>query len=448
MSPHDYRERDYAFGQAMLTLRTVMTLTQVELARSLGVSRGAVLAWEAGSSYPKVDRLKRFIEMGVKMRIFPAGRDEEEIRVLWQAAHQKVFLDEAWLSALLSPSSAVTSINEPGEAAGASVLTTALPVRGRRVVWEETPDIPSFYGREAELARLSQWVVWERCRVVCVLGLGGIVKSALSVTLMRQATERFEVVLFRSLRDAPTCEALLTDCLHVLSPRPRHEVSTRLEGRISLLLECLHERRVLLVLDNLEVLLQEGESLGRFRPGFEGYGQLLRRVAETGHQSCLLLTSREKPADLVPLEGTHSRVRSLRMAGLEQSACERLLAEKELVGTAEERARLAEAYIGNPLALKIVAETIADLFGGEVGQFLKQDTVIFGGIQELLAGQVSRLSAKSRPCCAPWRLLASRSTSRSCWRCSMRRCCVDRCWQRSTACAAARSSSGATGRAV
>src|SRR5207237_9107840 len=70
-----------------------------------------------------------------------------------------------------------------------------------------------------------------------------------------------------------------------------------------------------------------------------------------------------------------------------------LLAEEAVVGAPEERARLIEAYAGNPLALKVVAETITDLFAGEIGLFLKHGTMIFGSIQELLAEHVSRLSA-------------------------------------------------------
>ena len=95
---HTYGERDFAFGQAMLRLRTAIRLTQVELAQCLGVSRAAVLGWEAGSSYPKAERLKRFIALGVQLQAFPDGREEEEIRALWQAAHQKVLLDVPWLS--------------------------------------------------------------------------------------------------------------------------------------------------------------------------------------------------------------------------------------------------------------------------------------------------------------------------------------------------------------
>ncbi len=92
------------------------------------------------------------------------------------------------------------------------------------------------------------------------------------------------------------------------------------------------------------------------------------------------------------MEGKHSLVRSLRLSGLDLAACEQLLAEKETIGTAQEQARLAEVYAGNPLALKIVAETIADLFSGEIDQFLSEGAVVFGSITDLLGEQFARLS--------------------------------------------------------
>src|SRR5437879_34610 len=116
-------------------------------------------------------------------------------------------------------------------------------------------------------------------------------------------------------------------------------------------------------------------------------------MAETEHQSCLLLTSREKAAGLRAWEGKRAPVRALRLAGLDLAACEQLLAEKETMGTAHEQAHLATVYAGNPLALKIVAETIADLFGGAIDQFLSAGTAIFGSIAELLEEQWARLSS-------------------------------------------------------
>ncbi len=270
MKRYSYGERDYAFGQMMLTLRTTIGLTQAGLAELLGVSRRAVAEWEAGSSYPKAERLKALIALGVRASAFAAGREAEEIRALWKAAHQKVLFDEAWLAALLGRPRPALTLLPPmplEESQRGEEVSAAEPPAGRRVDWGEALAVPSFYGREREVATLTSWVVQEHCRVVSVLGLGGIGKSALAVSLMHKVAPHFEVVLWRSLRDAPACEALLDDCLQVLSPQPPREVPTSLERRLGLLLEHLRQARALLVLDNLEVLLEEGEGTGRMRAG-------------------------------------------------------------------------------------------------------------------------------------------------------------------------------------
>src|SRR2546426_7668650 len=389
-----YGERDYAFGKLILTLRTQIGLTQTGLAGRLHISRRAVTEWEAGSSYPTAEHLQQLIALGVRASAFPAEREAEEIRALWKAARQKVLLDEAWVAALLGrPRPALTLMHPvPLEEPRPGELPAAQPKPAPRLDWGEALAVPSFYNREPELATLARWVVEEGCRMVSVLGMGGMGKSALVVRAMQQLAAHYAVVLFRSLRDAPDCSALLDDCLQVLSPEPLGVVPQSLERRLSLLLEELRSRRVLLVFDNLEVLLEEGDMLGRLRPGFEAYGHLLRQVAQTTHQSCLLLTSREKPAGLRRLEGSRTPVRSLRLSGLDAAACAQLLAEHEVMGSPEERARLGAVYAGNPLALNIVAETIADLFGGQIDPFLSGDMVVFGSITQLLEEQWARLS--------------------------------------------------------
>ncbi len=382
MGRFSYREQDYAFGQMMLTLRTDIGLTQGSLAEFLGVSRRAVGAWEAGNKYPNPHHLKQLIALAIQQHAFPAGEEADAVRTLWRAAHQKVLLDERWLASLLTFSS---------EADDAPPAVTQQP-HGQRIDWGGALAVHNFYGREWELAQLSEWILQERCRVVGVLGLGGIGKSSLSVSLMHQIADQFEVVIWRSLRDTPTCEALLADCLRVLVPQSPELPSADFEQCLNLVLQFLREHRALIVLDNLETLLEEGDAAGRMRAGYEDYGTLLRRLSETEHRSSLLFTSRENPISLVALESSPSLIRLLRLNRLESKPCEQLLAEKGVIGSDSERAKLIDLYAGNPLALKIVAQTIVDLFDGGIAPFLDQGEVIFGGIRNLLAGQFARLS--------------------------------------------------------
>src|SRR5437667_282136 len=282
MKGSSYRERDYAFGQLMLTLRIKLGLTQTELAEVLGVGRRAVIDWEGGLTYPTTDHLKQFVVLAIQRQAFHAGREAEEIRALWQASHQKVLFDEMWLGRLLPDAGSAPASKQVKEIAVTAHALRSLSGGGPRVDWGDAPDVSSFYGRAWELDLLSTWVMHERCRVVSVLGQGGIGKSALATQVMHRVAQDFEVVIWRSLRDVPSCETLLDDCLQVLAPQALSDASSSLESRQNLLLDCLRSRRVLLVYDNLESFLQEGKDSGRVRAGYEGFARVLWRVAGRG----------------------------------------------------------------------------------------------------------------------------------------------------------------------
>lgn len=380
-----YHERDYAFGQMMLTVRTRAGLTQAELAKNLGISRKAVGDWERGSSYPQAKNLKQFIAFAIQHRAFPTGRMVEEVRAMWESAHQKMPFDETWLTTFLPPLEVSLSLQPVEETIASSALA-------HRVDWNDAPAVSTFYGREWEMELLAGWVVAERCRVISVLGLGGVGKSALAVRLMHLLAERFELVIWRSLRNLESCEEFIEELLQVLAPESISGEATSLERCQGVLLEQMRKTRVLLVLDNLEALLEEGEVSGRMRPEFESFGSFLSRTAETEHQSCVLLTSREVPAVLVPLEGSQATVRSLRLAPLDVASCNKLLSEKGLIGSSPDRKRLIETYNGNPLALKIVAHMIVDIFDREIALFLEKGEVIIGGVRDLLEEQYFRIS--------------------------------------------------------
>jgi WD40 repeat protein len=263
--------------------------------------------------------------------------------------------------------------------------------------WGDVVDIPIFLGREQEINTLRQWIVEDNCRLIALLGMGGIGKTALSIKFAEQIQNEFEYVIWRNLRNAPTIEDLLLDLLQFLSNQQATEITLPkdVNGRISRLIDYLRSSRCLLVLDNAETIMGGGNRAGQYLEGYEGYGDLFRRIGETRHQSCLLLTSREKPKEFVVLEGEMLPVRSLPITGLPQTDIREILRAKgQFSGSENEWQFLISHYAGNPLALKIVAGGIQDLFDGSISNYLEilhQGTLIFDDIRDLLKMDFRRL---------------------------------------------------------
>jgi WD40 repeat protein/DNA-binding CsgD family transcriptional regulator len=280
-------------------------------------------------------------------------------------------------------------------------LQTIEATANKRQDWGEAPSIrDAFYGRGTELSNLKQWIVDDKCRLVALLGMGGIGKTALSVKLAQEVQENFDYLVWRTLRNAPPIQEMLGNLIRFLSDEQETNLPETVNDRVTLLINYLRKRRCLIVLDNAETILQTGMSVassqearaGYYQEGYEGYGQLLRRVGEEPHKSCLVITSREKPKEFAPLEGKASPVRTISLPGVGKIEGQEILKDKELSGSPQNWAKLVKNYSGNPLALKLVSETIRELFGGDIAAFLAEGEIIFGDTRNLLDQQFERAS--------------------------------------------------------
>lgn len=263
----------------------------------------------------------------------------------------------------------------------------------KRRDWGEAVDISAFYGRTEELGHLEKWIVEDGCRLVALLGMGGIGKTSLSVILARQIKEEFAYVVWRSLRNAPPVRELLADLVKFFSNGEQTDLPDDVSSAIALLIgEYLQKHRCLLVLDNVESILSAGDRAGEYRQGYEDYGELLRRLGETYHCSCILLTSREKPKEIALLEGKTRPVRVWQLTGLTEADGKKIFQAEGFSESESGWKELIKWYEGNPLALKIAATTIQELFSGNIDEFLEQGTIAFGDIRDLLEQQFNRLS--------------------------------------------------------
>ena len=261
--------------------------------------------------------------------------------------------------------------------------------------WGEAIDVANFYGRKSELKQLKTWVIEEHSRLITLLGMGGIGKTTLSIKLAQKIASNFDFVIWRSLRSAPAIADVIQDIYNSLSEQ-QQDLPKNVGDRIQVLLEeYLRPYRCLIVLDNLESILQSETRAGAYRQGYEDYGEFLRQIGEVPHSSCVVLTSRELPKEVALLAGNTKPIKVLRLHGL-QTAGKSILQAEDLFGSEAKLKELIDNYAGNPLALRIAATTINNLFGGNIDLFLDQKVITFGDISDLLREQLVRLSDLER----------------------------------------------------
>lgn len=259
--------------------------------------------------------------------------------------------------------------------------------------WGEAPDVCGFYGRTEELTQLEQWIVNDRCRLVTLLGMGGIGKTALSVMLAEQIQNKFDYFIWRSLAASPSVEDLLAQLIRFFSNGQVTNLPNDFGQAVSQLMKYMHLSRCLVILDEVETILRPGEPAGYYREGYEGYGELIRRVGRERHNSCLMLISREPVNEIALMQ--EETVQSLLLSDLNNAAAWQIFRDKGLLDENKWN-QLLQIYKGNPLVLNIISGYIKNSFTGRVSDFLRLETIVLGDIHLILDGSWQRLSSLQR----------------------------------------------------
>ena len=260
----------------------------------------------------------------------------------------------------------------------------------QRLDLSDAPEILTFYDRTSELTTLKQWILENRTRLITIYGLSGIGKTALTLQLIPQIQHEFDYIIYRSLRNSPPLQTLQTNLIQFLQPDAAPAPEEKATAAGLPLLEHLRSSRCLIILDDIQTIFTSGQLAGHYQPGYENYGTFFKQLAESSHNSCLILLGWEKPREIAALEGENRPCKSLQLNGLGAESGE-IFREKRLAEE-EKWSQLIDLYRGNPLWLNIIATMIQDLFGGSVSEFLSYDTLFLGDLESLLHQQCDRLS--------------------------------------------------------
>ncbi len=269
-----------------------------------------------------------------------------------------------------------------------------------RLDLRDAPELKTFYNYpNSPLTALENTIAHQNCRLLTITGMAGTGKSAIARNLIPQIQTQFDRIIWRSLRTSPPLETTLKTLIQFLSnqnpPLPRGGEGgvfpANTDDQLSILIETLRENRCLIILDDVQQILSSGQLAGNYKPGYENYGTLFKFIGEIPHNSCLILNSWEPPSDILTFTDDNSAVCLLQLTGLGEAATE-ILREKGLLDE-EYWPELIELYQGNPLWLKLVAQTINNLFGGRVSQYLSYQPVFLSDeLTPILQQHYQRLS--------------------------------------------------------
>jgi DNA-binding MarR family transcriptional regulator len=212
----------------------------------------------------------------------------------------------------------------------------------------------------------------------------GIGKTTLVRELAGNLATKLDFVVWISLETAPPLIDVLETVVKELGGSRKAKLSRNLPTAIDKTISYLQTNRCLLVFDNADLGLNQSEQSNVDL--VSDYTQFFDQLNTLDSNVCCLILAAEKPANINP------SYRQLELRGLDRSSCQSLLDTSELVGSITEWDRLVDRYQGNPQYLKIVANTIADIFAGKIEKFLSANILIYGQIETLLSQQLDLLS--------------------------------------------------------
>jgi hypothetical protein len=230
------------------------------------------------------------------------------------------------------------------------------------------PKISHFCDRTSELKELCKCILTKNIPLISVLGLSGIGKSYLVKKFIDLNLDKFEVVIWRSLKYPQSLDSLINDFFNLCQQEPKETIQAKLKQ----LFDIWTEKKCLIILDDVQNLFIRGEFVGQYQPEYQDYQNFFTKILETEHQSSLILISQEQCAEMECLDEDLYPIKCLELSGLSNRELLRNWGLKDEDSWLD----LINLYEGKLFYLKSISILINNNYDGQVADFLAENTLL------------------------------------------------------------------------
>jgi ABC-type dipeptide/oligopeptide/nickel transport system ATPase subunit len=242
------------------------------------------------------------------------------------------------------------------------------------------PKINRFCDRISEIDTLFNWILNQTTNLISILGLSGIGKTTLVKRFIDLHQQKFEVIIWRSLKFPKSLNLLINDLLNTCQQEPKATINDKLKQ----LFDILTNKKCLIILDDVQNIFTPHQFAGKYQPEYQDYQTLFKMITETQHQSHVILISQEQCPEMESLDEELYPIKSLELSGLENIDILKNTGLKD----EDTWLNLMILYRGHPLFLKTITISIKKIFNGKVSEFLAENELVITQEMQSLFSQI------------------------------------------------------------
>ncbi|BAZ80381.1 AAA family ATPase [Sphaerospermopsis kisseleviana CS-549] len=228
-----------------------------------------------------------------------------------------------------------------------------------------SPQIIKFHNRETELQTLTRWILNQNTRLTSILGTSGIGKTTLVKRFLDLNLDKFEIIIWKTLKYPKPLTQLLNDLFNTCEQQPKET----LDDKIKQLLDILTNNKCLIILDDIQNIFTPGELAGKYQPEYQDYQTLFKIITETQHQGNIIVISQEQCPEMESLDPELYPIKSLELSGLYHPE----ILQNTGLTNQDSWLNLITLYQGNLMFLKTITVLINKNYDGEVADFLAEN---------------------------------------------------------------------------